>query len=322
MGLPSKNGGGLMKKLTLPIEELRQVFASGFQENVHLSNYTIVRIGGKADGVIIAQTTEELESASRYLWEKEIPFVILGSGSNVLISEKDFHGVVIINHTSGIKIDIHGDTPAVWAESGASLGRVARQAAVRGLSGMEWASGIPGTIGGAVVGNAGAFGKEVKDCLVLADILHQENGKETWLENKFEYGYRTSRIKRNPGDVIILSARFRLQPADPNQVQACMAELEGRRQKRTPPGLSMGSTFRNPPGDKAGRLIEAAGLKGKRIGGAEISNVHANFFINTGDATFEDYCKLIQLAKDTVLEKFDVRLELEIEIFDPFERMN
>jgi len=150
----------------------------------------------------------------------------------------------------------------------------------------------------------------------LADILHQENGKETWPKEKFEYAYRTSKVKRNPGSAVILSARFRLQPANQDQILTCMAEFEARRQKKMPPGTSMGSTFRNPPGDHAGRLIEAAGLKGHSIGDAEISPLHANFFINHGNATFEDYRQLIKLAQESVLEKFNVNLELEIEILE------
>jgi UDP-N-acetylmuramate dehydrogenase len=305
-----------MKKPSAAVEELRQLFGDQFQENVLLSNYTVIRIGGKADGIIIVHSTAELENVSRVLWKKEIPFFVLGSGSNVLISNKDYHGIVIINRTQGIKIDLHGNEPAVWVESGTGLGRVARQVAARGLSGMEWASGIPGTIGGAVVGNAGAFGKDVKDCLIMAEILHPENGKETWLKERFEFDYRTSIVKRNPGSAIILSARFRLETGNQDQVQTCMAEFEARRQKRMPPGTSMGSTFKNPPGDHAGRLIEAAGLKGQSIGDAEISPVHANFFLNHGNATFEDYRRLIQLAQETVLEKFNVKLELEIEVLE------
>jgi len=200
---------------------------------------------------------------------------------------------------------------------------MARQCARRGLSGLEWAAGVPGTVGGAVFGNAGAHGSDVAGTLQMAEILHRRmHGavRENWPLEDLEFEYRSSVFKRNPGDVVILAAQFKLLPGEPDKIQAQMDENAAYRRKTQPSGASMGSMFKNPQGDYAGRLIEAAGLKGTCIGGAEISTVHANFFVNHEDATATDVIKLIRLAQETVIEKFDVELELEIELVGELSR--
>jgi UDP-N-acetylmuramate dehydrogenase len=173
---------------------------------------------------------------------------------------------------------------------------------------------IPGTVGGAIYGNAGAHDSDIRNSLALADILHHQNGKATWTSNQLEFGYRTSLLKRNPGQAVVLSARFRLSPSTPDAVHARMEEFTNQRHQSQPTGASMGSMFKNPPGDFAGRLIEAAGLKGTRIGGVEISPVHANFFINDHNAKATDIWKLIHLTQEKVAQKFGIKLELEIEL--------
>lgn len=303
----------------IPMIELRNIFGERLQENVKLSNYTTVQIGGRTDALLIAHSAAEMETTIRSLWDLNVPFFILGSGSNVLLSEKNYHGVALVNRAQGIKIDVHGAEPSVLAESGANLIRVANQTALRGLSGLEWASGIPGSVGGAVIGNAGAFGNEIKNCLLLAEILHRSKGKELWPIERFRFGYRTSVLKQNPGEAFVLSARFKLQNSTAEEVQSRIADYWAKRQKNTPQGASMGCMFKNPPGGHAGKLIEAAGLKGVKIGGVEISDVHANFFINHGNASDEDYRKLIALVQKTVKEKFNVDLELEVQIFNWFD---
>jgi UDP-N-acetylmuramate dehydrogenase len=300
------------------IEKLREKFGESFQENVRLSNYTTAHVGGPADGLIVASSSHELEEIFTTLWKYECPNYLLGSGANVLVSDAGFRGVVVINHARNIKIDMHHAKPSVWAESGANLGAVGRQVALRGLSGLEWATTVPGTVGGAVFGNAGAFGSNTAATLVMADILHPINGKEEWPVKKLEYGYRSSWLKRNPGQVVVLSARFELSVDKPEAIQARMSDFSNRRRETQPQGASMGSTFKNPEGDHAARLIEAAGLKGKRVGGAQISEKHANFFLNNGNATASDYWALIQQARSRVSEAFGVSLELEIELLGDF----
>ena len=297
-----------------PLNALRTAFGDRLQENVVLANYTTAHVGGQADAMLILHTAAELENAARRLWELDVPFNILGVGSNVLVSDAGMRGVVLINHARNVKIDVHSPEPSVWAESGANLGGVARQVALRNLSGLEWAATVPGSIGGAVYGNAGAHGGDMQGSLLLAEILHRTEGKVSWPVEKFEYAYRTSRLKAQPGQAVILTARMKLAFARPEEdIQAKMDEFASQRRRTQPPGASMGSMFKNPPGDYAGRLIETAGLKGTRIGGAEISSIHANFFVNNEHATATDIARLIDLVQKKVFEKFGVKLELEIE---------
>lgn len=199
------------------------------------------------------------------------------------------------------------------AESGVIFSNLANRAAAKGFSGLEWAATIPGTVGGAVYGNAGAFGGEVARDLLRAELL-TERGREWWPTEKMDYGYRSSAIKRGKENAIILAAEFKLKNGEPQVIQATIAQFSARRKATQPPGASMGSMFKNPPGDFAGRLIEAAGLKGKRIGNAEISTIHGNFFINNGETRAEDIKALIELAKTTVKEHSGVDLELEVEL--------
>jgi UDP-N-acetylmuramate dehydrogenase len=299
---------------------LRARFGNRLQENVVMANYTTAHVGGLADMLLIINSSVEFEKSVTDLWNMQIPLTILGSGANVLVSDAGIHGVVLINRAHTVKINTHGEKPTVWAESGANLGGAARQVALRGLSGLEWAAQIPGSIGGAVYGNAGANGGDMKGNLIVAEILHHDQGKLTWNSDQMNYSYRSSLLKRQPGQAIILAAVLSLTTSTRPEVEARMKEFNERRQKTQPPGASIGSTFKNPPGDAAGRLIEAAGLKGKHIGKVEISPIHANFFINKGGATATDYWNLVNLAQKTVFDKFGVQLELEIELLGEWEQ--
>lgn len=312
----------MAKNNRFPIQKLREVFGETLQENAILANYTTAHVGGPAAGLLPVHTAGELEKAVRTLWDLDIPFCLLGSGSNILVSDKGFDGVIVINRTRNVKIDAHHEPPTVWAESGANLGTVARQAALRGFSGLEWAATVPGTVGGAVYGNAGAHGGDIADNLRMAEILHRKDGRQTWETAQLEYSYRSSILKQHPGDAIILAARLQLAHSSTAEVQARMDEYSARRRRSQPPGASMGSMFKNPPGDYSGRLIDAAGLKGKRIGGAEISQIHANFFVNLGGATAADLGSLIALARRTVLEQSGIRLELEVELLGSWPELN
>lgn len=303
------------------LHRLDSRYAERLQFGVSLARYTAARLGGPADVLLEIDTIDDLANIVTRCWVEQIPYWILGGGSNVLISDEGLRGLVLINRARKIRFDRKADLPLVWAESGANFGVVARRAALKGLSGLEWAAGIPGTIGGAVVGNAGAHGGDLAGNLFLADILHRKgNGRnlevvrEEWSVEKLNYSYRNSILKQNPGQAVVLSASLKLIPADAAQVQAKLDELTAYRRKTQPPGASMGSMFKNPAGDFAGRLIEAVGLKGFRMGKAQISPLHSNFFINLGGATARDIYRLIEHAQNTVAEKTGIWLELEIDL--------
>jgi UDP-N-acetylmuramate dehydrogenase len=298
---------------------LHKAFGSQLKQNVSLARYTAARLGGNADNFLEVTSVSELVQAVSLSWQNNKPFVVLGGGSNVLVSDAGVRGLVILNRARTIQFS--QDPCTVFAESGTNFGIVARQAASRGYSGLEWASGIPGTIGGAVVGNAGAHGSDMNSLLILAEILHPKRvgsqvviEREEWLLEKFEYSYRSSVLKKQPGNVVILSALLQLEASTQAAVQKKMEEFSEYRRSTQPPGASMGSMFKNPAGDYAGRLIESAGLKGARVGDAQISPKHANFFINLGNATSTDIYNLIQIAQGEVLRKFGIQLDLEIEL--------
>ncbi len=296
------------------LDSLRAFFGDRMQENVPLSGYTSARIGGPADVLIFAYNADELAQAAEKLWGMDVPFILLGGGSNVLVSDRGVRGAVLINRARLVKFDSQGESPSVFAESGATLNDVAQRAARLGLSGLEWAAAVPGTLGGAVYGNAGAFGGDISCNLISVDLLHRQSGRQTWPVEKMEYGYRTSVLKRTRPQALLLSAKLALKPGDRETIRARMDQITARRKSTQAPGASMGSMFKNPPDDKAGRLLEAAGLKGTRIGSAEISTQHANFFVNTNATKAADMRKLIELAQKTVMEKFGVKLELEVEL--------
>ncbi len=296
------------------LERLQAAFGQRIQFGVPLARYTAARLGGPADALLVVNDAEELAGAAKMLWAEGLPFTILGGGSNVLVSDAGVRGVVLLNRARRTRFDPHADPPVVWAESGANFGALARQAANKGLSGLEWAAGVPGTLGGAVAGNAGAHDGDVAGNLVQAEMLHRTRGREIWPVEKMAYAYRDSALKRNPGQAVVLAATLKLTPGEPEAIRAKMERFSQHRHRTQPPGASMGSMFKNPRRDYAGRLIEQAGLKGVRVGDAEISRLHANFFINRGAASAADVYALIRLAQRTVEEKFGVRLELEIEL--------
>jgi len=307
---------------------LSQSFGARLKFGVSLARYTAARVGGPAEAFLVVNSVDELASAVTVLWETRSAFTILGGGSNVLVSDAGVAGTVILNRARRVRFDGQAEPPAVWAEAGANFGSIARQAAVRGFSGLEWAAGIPGTLGGAVVGNAGAHGGDMASNLLVAEILHRNGQREAWTVERMRYAYRSSALKRQEREVvgqpnaIVLAARLRLSRSTPDLVQSRINELVDFRRRTQPPGASMGSMFKNPARDYAGRLIEAAGLKGARVGGAQISTLHANFFINQGQASAKDIYHLIQNARQEVLDQFGVRLELEIELlgnWDTFE---
>jgi UDP-N-acetylmuramate dehydrogenase len=316
-----------LKPATCNLQLLKDVFGEKLQTGVSLARYTAARVGGPADAFLAASSAEELAEIVSRLWELGLPgegageLVILGGGSNVLISDRGVRGVVVLNRARQMRFDEQADPPRVWCESGVNFGLAARQAAARGLTGLEWAAGIPGTVGGAVFGNAGAYGGDVAGNFRVAEILHQgywgapgAPRRETCGADRLLFEYRSSLLKRSPGKAVVLSAEFSLGHSTPEAVLSRIEALGEQRRRTQPPGASMGSMFKNPPGDFAGRLIEAAGLKGTRLGEAEISPLHANFFINHGKARAADVQALIRMAQEAVARKLGVELELEIEL--------
>jgi UDP-N-acetylmuramate dehydrogenase len=225
--------------------------------------------------------------------------------------------LVIVNRAKEIRFTQRATTARVEVDSGVSLITLARDCIERGYAGMEWAISVPGTVGGAIVGNAGAHGSDISSNLHLAKVMRRGATAEWWTARQLAFAYRKSALKAyTPKDrPIVLSAIFDLKMDYRGNLERRANEFAAKRKATQPPGASIGSMFRNPPGDYAGRLIEAVGLKGKRIGGAMISEIHANFFVNaTGDAKANDVKALIDLAHDEVLKRFEVDLELEIEM--------
>jgi UDP-N-acetylmuramate dehydrogenase len=304
----------LVKASTLPLDALRSAFGKRLRENQPLARYTSARIGGSADALVDVGDAEELAAAAQYLWDAGLDFIVLGGGSNILVSDAGVHEIVILNQADSIRFAEGSGHPSVWAESGASLGAIARQAAAKGLGGLEWAAGIPGSIGGGVFGNAGAHGGDISGFIKVATILHRKDGRKDWTAKELAYEYRSSWLKRNPEQAVVLSATLALAEKPRAEIREKMDTFQAYRRLTQPPGASMGSMFKNPLNESAGRLIEAAGLKGKRIGNAQISPLHANFFLNLGDARAEDVYALIQEARRAVREQSGIELELEIQL--------
>ena len=300
-----------MATLARPIDVLYAKLGDKVKENVPLAPYTSARIGGPADIFVTADTAAELGRIVKLLWKQETPFTLLGGGSNVLVSDKGVRGVVLLNRAKGVKFH-SGDQPTVTVESGVVFSNLANRCASKGFASLEWAATVPGTIGGAVYGNAGAFGGDMTHNLISAELL-TENGKETFTVEQMGYGYRTSVLKRGELKAIVLSAELSLKNSTREEVTVKIQQFSAHRKATQPPGASMGSMFKNPPGDYAGRLIESSDLKGTRIGNAEISPLHGNFFINHANTKAQDIRALIQLVQKTVKEKQDVELELEVE---------
>lgn len=303
------------------VKSLKEAFGDRLKENVPLARYTAARIGGAADWLLEANEVQDLVQIVSVCWQNDLPYVILGGGSNVLVSDLGVRDLVVLNRARKVRFNEQDSPPTVWAESGANFGVVARQAAERGLAGLEWAAGIPGTVGGAVFGNAGAHGGDMVDNLILAEILHRSKvGEgdlpevEEWPVERLELTYRGSALKGQPGEAVVLAALLRLEHSTQDSVKAKMDEFVNYRRLTQPLGASMGSMFKNPPGDHAGRLIEASGLKGTQIGDAQISPLHANFFLNLGNATASDVYALIWLARQTVANKFGIELQMEVEL--------
>jgi len=283
-----------------------------------MSRHTTLRIGGPADLFVEATSADDLRDIVLLARQDQVPYFILGAGSNLLVSDAGLRGLVILNKARQIKFETSDPAKActlrVQVESGVILPTLARECIERGLGGLEWSIGVPGTVGGAVVGNAGAHGSDIARSLVSAAILDADGSVRNWSPAELQFGYRSSVLKSHIARPVVLAAEFGLKPSTPEECEARAAEFTEKRKRTQPPGATIGSMFKNPPGDYAGRLIQAAGLKGARAGNAEISNVHANFFVNRGGARAADMVSLIRLAREQVKAMCGVELELEIQL--------
>jgi UDP-N-acetylmuramate dehydrogenase len=298
------------------LERLKSALGGRVLIDEPMSRHTSFRIGGPAELFVSVGSIEELCKTISLARENHLPYFILGGGTNILVSDEGIRGLVIENKAE--KANFKGRV--LYAESGISLSRLARQAIRRGLGGLEWAVGIPGTIGGAIVNNAGAYGFCIGDVLKRATILDATGEVREISAEEMGFGYRNSRFKREGGGEIVLSAEFDLSYRPRRWLERVVA-LRMAQRKATQPSLpSAGSVFKNPSGDYAGRLIEEAGLKGKRIGDAQISPKHANFIVNLGEAKASDVKALIDVTRDAVYKEFGVWLELEIELVGEWER--
>lgn len=279
--------------------------------DAEMSRYTSFKAGGTADYLLTVHDRQQLARLLNLLTCKEIPHMILGKGSNVIVRDGGYRGVFVRLGSEFELIRVDEETGLVEAGSMVGLPSLARSIAAYGLTGFEFAGGIPGSLGGAVFMNAGAYGGEIKDVLLHADLMSPDGKKVERIPNEdLDLSYRHSRIKEEGG--VVLSAAFQFEKGDFASIDARMKELAQKRNKKQPLSLpSAGSFFKRPPGHFAGKLIEDAGLKGLRVGGAQISDLHAGFMVNRGGASVADIERLMHIVQATVLDKFGVKLEPE-----------
>lgn len=300
------------------INELKKLLpADRVLPDAVLADYTSFKIGGKAGALVNPETPEEIREVYLYARANGIPLYVLGNGTNMLVSDEGFDGIILLIKDRQPEINI-GETEnpeqiSVSVTAGCSLARLATEAAAQGLTGLEFAAGIPGSVGGAVVMNAGAYGGEIKDVLDFVDCM-DESGEIFRLSNEeCEFGYRSSIIQRK--NYIVLYASFILSKGDITRIKAEIKELNERRREKQPLELpSAGSTFKRPEGRFAGKLIEDAGLKGYRVGAAQVSEKHCGFVVNRGGATAAEVYTLISDVIARVYESSGVVLEPEVRL--------
>ena len=278
--------------------------------------HTTFRGGGPAHFFVTPKTAEQLQSVLKLCKETDTPWFILGRGSNLLVSDRGFDGVVI--HMQKHWNHYHTEENRIFAQAGAMMSAVSQEALRNGLTGFEFASGIPGTIGGGLRMNAGAYGGEMKQVVLSAKVMDSNGTVLELSKDELELGYRTSTIGRN--GYIALSCVIELQPGDPDCIRSTMEEMNAKRRQKQPLEYgSAGSTFKRPDGYFAGKLIQDAGLKGFSIGDAQVSEKHAGFVINRGNAKAADIMKLCKEVSRRVHEQFGVNLEMEVRRLGKFE---
>ena len=281
-----------------------------------MKNHTTFRIGGNAEVFAAPDSADGVERVLQICREENIPCTVIGNGSNLLVGDRGVCGVVLQIYRNYASIRIEG--PDLYVQAGALLGQTAAAAAREGLTGLEFASGIPGTIGGAAAMNAGAYGGEMKDVLVWVKAIDRDGYVRQYAAAELELGYRTSRIQKEA--LVVLEVKLTLQQGDPVKIRERMEELKEQRVAKQPLEYpSAGSTFKRPEGYFAGKLIMDAGLRGFSVGDAQVSEKHCGFVINRGNATAADVMALVSQVQTIVEEKFGVQLELEVRRIGTFE---
>ena len=279
--------------------------------DIPMKELTTLRVGGKADCVVFAGSESDVEQLALFCADRDVPLTVVGRGSNLLVRDGGLSGVVLLMGKAFA--DVRVEKKRVYAQAGATLGAAARAAQQAGLAGLEFAEGIPGSVGGGVRMNAGAYGGEMSGVVERVRVL-QKNGEVIWLDKtQMDFGYRHSAVEKS--GAVVLEAVFALQPDDREAIAVRMNDYAARRREKQPLTYpSAGSFFKRPEGYFAGKLIEDAGLKGASVGGAQVSEKHAGFLINTGNASAADFLQLKDLVQRTVYEKYGVQLEPEVRI--------
>lgn len=301
-------------------EEIKQKFCREFGSDRVLleepmKRHTTFRIGGPAEVFVMPGNLEEMQRILEICRTEDLPYFILGNGSNLLVSDKGYQGVVVQLYRNFGQIRV--EDSRIHAQAGALLSGIAAAAREASLTGFEFAGGIPGTLGGAVVMNAGAYGGEMKDVLKEVTVLTPEGRVLTLQADELHMGYRTSVIKE--AGYIVLEAVISLEKGDQEEIRSRMQELAGMRTSKQPLSYpSAGSTFKRPEGYFAGKLIMDSGLRGYQVGGAQVSEKHCGFVINTGNATAKDVTTLMSDVQRIVMEKFGVKLEPEVKFLGEF----
>ena len=276
-----------------------------------MSQHTTLRIGGPADILVTAQSTQEIAFLIQCANEHNIPLLVLGNGSNLLVRDGGIRGLVVKFGEEMAAISVNGNM--LTAKAGASLAAVSKEAARNGLGGLCYACGIPGTVGGGVYMNAGAYGGELKEVITSVEAITLDGQIQTFSGEEMHFGYRHSRAQEEA--MIITSVTFTLNPGNKEELWADMKEFNRRRNEKQPMDVpSAGSTFKRPEGHFAGQLIDQSGLRGIKVGDAQVSEKHAGFLVNTGTATAQDFLALIALVQKTVHEKHGVWLSPEVRI--------
>ena len=290
------------------IETLQTITKGTFLKEEDMMKHTSYGIGGPAQAYIIPKDENDLSQILKFANQYKIATFFVGSGSNLLVSDKGINGIVITLGRAINDFKING--AEVYAESGVMLGKVVKECIKNNLSGLESLVGVPGTLGGALIMNAGAFGGEISNYLKKVTVMTMEGNKKNYKPGEIEFSYRHSTFS---SEEIVISANFELIQSDAKTVAEKKSLASGGRKATQPLKFrSAGSVFKNPDEGAAGYFIDKAGLKGTKVGDAEISNHHANFFVNHGEAKASDIVKLIRLARKTVKKKFGVMLELEV----------
>lgn len=298
------------------LEGLCQILGEqNVKENEPMKKHTTFRVGGPADYFLTPENAEQVKETIIYLKEKEVPYYVVGNGSNLLVGDQGFRGAIVQIYQKMNQIRTEGDF--IYAEAGALLSKIASEALAQELTGFEFASGIPGTLGGAVMMNAGAYGGEIKQVIQEATVLTPAGKVETLTVDEMELSYRSSVFSKN-GD-IVLSAVLKFEKGDKEAIRSRMDELKEQRVTKQPLEYpSAGSTFKRPEGYFAGKLIQDAGLRGFQVGGAQVSEKHCGFVINKENATAADIVSLMAQVSEKVEAQFGVRLEPEVKRLGEF----